>query len=127
MWHIDKIKNYRLKYKRYFGIDFGTDYEIHHIDFNRENNDISNLILLPKELHKKYHFYINQMSNPNDENGFIDFRLSNTTVTDFSAGYLHTLADVMNECSKWAQWKRCGYDNISKIYGIDENAVVWID
>lgn len=125
-WNIDKIKNYRLKYKRYFGIDFGSDYEIHHIDFNRENNDIDNLVLLPKELHKKYHFVINQLSNCNDENGFIDFRISNRTVTDFSVGYLHTLVDVMNECSEWANWKRHGYDNIAKITVIDENAVVYI-
>lgn len=30
-------------------------YEIHHIDFNRENNDISNLVCIPKEEHRKLH------------------------------------------------------------------------
>lgn len=30
-------------------------YEIHHVDFNRENNDISNLVCIPKEEHHKIH------------------------------------------------------------------------
>ena len=44
--------SYREKYKRYYGIEFGKDFVIHHIDFDRENNDISNLVLLPRELHE---------------------------------------------------------------------------
>ena len=32
-------------------------FEIHHIDFNRENNDISNLVALPKKVHRDYHKY----------------------------------------------------------------------
>jgi len=30
MKDVDKLKNYRTKYKRYYGIDFGSDYVIHH-------------------------------------------------------------------------------------------------
>ena len=30
-------------------------YEIHHLDMDRENNDISNLILIPKNIHKRFH------------------------------------------------------------------------
>jgi len=37
-------------------------YEIHHIDFNKYNNDISNLIALPREQHKKYHACVNYMT-----------------------------------------------------------------
>lgn len=32
--------NYRKYYKEYYGIDFGSEYDIHHIDFDRSNNDI---------------------------------------------------------------------------------------
>ncbi len=32
-------------------------FDVHHLDHNRENNDISNLVALPKELHKKYHSF----------------------------------------------------------------------
>ena len=34
-------------------------YEIHHIDFNRNNNNFNNLVLLPKKLHHQFHFFFN--------------------------------------------------------------------
>ena len=47
--------DYRKKYKDYFKIQFGKEYDIHHIDFNHKNNDIENLLLLPKDLHQRLH------------------------------------------------------------------------
>ena len=45
-------------YKDATGIDFdSSNYEVHHIDEDRSNNDIENLVLLPKELHSKYHIW----------------------------------------------------------------------
>lgn len=53
-----KNNNYVEKYKDYYGIDFDSqEYEVHHIDFNHSNNDIENLMLLPKKLHRRYHYY----------------------------------------------------------------------
>lgn len=51
-----KKTNYRRFYKEYYGIDFGSDFCIHHLDFNRENNDINNLLLIPKKVHGQFHF-----------------------------------------------------------------------
>nr|DAH58037.1 MAG TPA: HNH endonuclease [Caudoviricetes sp.] len=47
--------NYREYYKKYFGIDFGNEFEIHHIDGNRDNNNIDNLILIPDKTHSDFH------------------------------------------------------------------------
>jgi len=33
---------------------------IHHIDFNHENNDLSNLALCHRECHKGYHLMVNR-------------------------------------------------------------------
>lgn len=41
--------DYRKYLKKYYS--FPIDYEVHHIDFNRYNNCIENLIAIPKELH----------------------------------------------------------------------------
>ena len=49
--------NYRKFYSDYFGIKIPKGYVIHHIDGDRSNNDIYNLLLLPQKLHSKYHFY----------------------------------------------------------------------
>lgn len=47
--------SYRKKYKDYFNIQFGKDYDVHHIDFNHYNDSIDNLLLLPKDLHQRLH------------------------------------------------------------------------
>ncbi len=57
MKDMNKLKDYRLKYKRYYGIDFGDNYVIHHIDLNHNNNNIKNLDIqtyqnIPNELTK---------------------------------------------------------------------------
>ena len=47
--------DYRKFYKDYYGISFNDDMVIHHLDWNRNNNDISNLLLIPKEIHNMFH------------------------------------------------------------------------
>lgn len=50
------MKDYRKNYADYYGIKWDSKlFEIHHIDRNRENNNLLNLVLLPKKLHKEYH------------------------------------------------------------------------
>ena len=112
MKDISLMKNYRLKYKRYFGIDFGSEMVVHHIDFDRQNNDISNLLLLPKELHAKYHMILNALSVSPDKtkaDGFIDFRISNVIATHYNANMLALLPETINECSKWIDAKNNNY------------------
>lgn len=94
--------NYRQYYKDYFKIDFDEDYDIHHIDFDRKNNDISNLILLPSKLHHKYHFLLRVCGGFDGKINF-DFNISP------QGGGLHTynykmmihLCECMIEIDKW--------------------------
>ena len=46
--------DYRKKYKKHYG-EIPNDWDVHHIDFNRKNNQIENLVAIPIELHKKIH------------------------------------------------------------------------
>lgn len=46
---------YRELFKQYYKIDFDSNWEIHHIDLNHQNDNINNLMLLPSKLHKEYH------------------------------------------------------------------------
>lgn len=111
--NINSYKSYRTKYKRYFDIDFGHNFAIHHIDFNHSNNDINNLLLLPVELHAKYHLIINALSiDPvkTKSDGFIDFRLSNRLVTDYGFNFVDDIADTISECKMWIDLKNNKYD-----------------
>ena len=54
------MENYRKIYADYYGIEWDSQlFEIHHINRNRNDNNIYNLVLLPKKLHKEYHKIIN--------------------------------------------------------------------
>ena len=46
---------YRDFYKKYFAIQFDDSFDIHHINGDRKDNDISNLVLIPKVLHQTLH------------------------------------------------------------------------
>lgn len=57
-----EILNYRKVYKSETGIVWDTKkYDVHHIDENRRNNNIGNLVLLPKKIHKQYHYFSSLM------------------------------------------------------------------
>lgn len=53
--------NYRKFYENKLKIKLDKDTEIHHIDKNRENNDIKNLVALPKQIHNLYHNTYNKL------------------------------------------------------------------
>lgn len=54
--------DYRKFYKGYYRLEFGKEFDIHHIDKDRSNNSINNLILLPKKVHHSYHLGIESLS-----------------------------------------------------------------
>ncbi len=108
MKNINDIKNYRAKYKKYYGIEFGSDYAIHHIDFDRSNNDIKNLLLLPSELHQRYHNCISSLCGADWKSGklILYTELSECGLTPYgSEDKIHELATTFKECRKWLDYK----------------------
>lgn len=123
MKDINQLKDYRTKYKRFYNIEFGKEYAIHHIDFDRTNNDISNLVLLPTELHSKYHLIINALSicpQKPKADGIIDVRLSNFLITDYNAKMFDLLPETVAECRKWIKWRDEHYSGALRKVIFDE-------
>lgn len=113
MKNIEEIKDYRIKYKRYYNVEFDHNYVIHHIDFDRENHDISNLLLLPRDLHNKYHAIVNAITISAQKpkaDGMIDVRISNVLITDYGSKMFDLLPEVIAECSKWLKWRNANYE-----------------
>jgi len=50
--------NYKKIYENYYNIKILKAWDIHHIDGNRENNNIKNLISIPREFHKALHNWV---------------------------------------------------------------------
>lgn len=104
--------NYRQYYKEYYGIEFGKEFSVHHIDMNRDNNDISNLLLIPKELHHRLHFTFNvYMESCKEYDNIASFSSPNFSVFSVSCAkkYFETLMEVRD----WFIYKLNGYNNIT--------------
>ena len=61
---LDKENSIEINGKRYLK----PEYDVHHIDFDRTNNDVNNLIVLKKSEHRKLHCKMNPQ-NRNTETG----------------------------------------------------------
>lgn len=64
----EKIKkpkkfNYRKFYEDQTCVCLPKSFDVHHIDGDRMNNDIHNLVALPRLLHRKYHTALFKSSN----------------------------------------------------------------
>lgn len=117
--------NYRKLYEKECHIKIPKNYEIHHIDMNRENNDITNLVMLPKKLHKQYHYRLTILrSFPAEINTKI------TSVIEGGYGYndwfikeyfesLSKFNDVWKACCEWNDYKYYLLGYLPNIHGIE--------
>lgn len=96
--------NYRDKYKKHYNINFDRNFDIHHLDFNHENNEMSNLLLLPKQLHEQYHRLVNALRG---ENGKITIscRIVMENGTNYEVQMMRQFCEVMEEIQKWKLYK----------------------
>lgn len=114
-----KTKAFRKYIKQYYNIDFNFEYAVHHIDFNHNNNDIQNLMVMPKTLHDKYHRIVNQFgTNINNVNSImlnIEFGDHITQIIQIMSEVVETL----KECEKWYNYKLYLDGLAPNLYGID--------
>lgn len=101
-----KTTNYRQYYKDYYGIEFGPDMVVHHIDFDRSNNDIRNLLLLPNRLHTKYHFVIQTLFGCEMDKSLLKgLQLTGPMVAIHNVKWLKIMAETLEEIQPWMQMK----------------------
>ena len=98
------MSNYRQYYKDYYGIDFSDEYEIHHIDFNHKNNEINNLVLLPKKLHRQYHYLLNIINSFKDKSSLtfnVKIQGNRINADNYKIDIIEKFIPVLNMCNKW--------------------------
>ena len=127
------MTNYKKLYAQTYGISWDADLEIHHIDRNRQNNNISNLILLPDHLHHELHNCLNEavFMNEQETDGDLIERMMER-VFNYGNSYdqqvfLH-LSYILSECRRWGFLKHESYKNPdgSPIGHITKDTMKWI-
>ena len=101
-------RNYRQYYKEYYGIDFGKDMDVHHLDFNRDNNNIDNLLLIPKEVHNKFHLCCTLASAIKDYCSPQKLILKNSG-SPYEVQMIKNYFDAIEEMEKWNSFKYYDY------------------
>jgi len=97
------MKSYRKIYEEFYNIKIPNGYEIHHIDFNHSNNDIKNLVMLPKELHKDLHYYYNEFERSKQNYTLEDITVFSGEVNSksFFMFNLINYCEVLKKCVFW--------------------------
>ena len=127
------MTDYKKLYAQTYGITWDADLEIHHIDRNRKNNDISNLILLPGYLHHELHNCLNEavfLSVQGTTGDIIERMMAR--VFNYGNSYdqrvFLRLSYVLSECRRWGLLKSVSYKypDGSPIGHITKDTMKWI-
>ena len=57
-------------YERHLGVKIPADYDVHHIDENRNNHEFNNLVSVPRGIHRYYHLLKGKIFEAEDLYGF---------------------------------------------------------
>ena len=116
------MKDYRKIFKKHYGVSFGSEYEIHHIDLNHDNNEISNLMILPKRLHHQYHFLLNSINYQESIfNKTFNAKIHSNSINgdNYNLAMIESFIPVLQECNKWYDYKMYLNGEIPNIHGIN--------
>ena len=109
------MADYNVKFKQHYDVNFSKEFVIHHIDGNHSNDDIDNLMILPRALHSKYHVLKRIIDNnrlPTTINGN---SVNNRTML---LDYYERFIEVLKECNKWHDFKLYLDGKLPNIHGL---------
>lgn len=99
-----------------------TGFDIHHLDEDKKNNKIPNLLMLPSELHQQYH----------DAKTRLNYLFSNAPTSEITSildrgnnwnsiflDSLKEFEEIRKECSKWADYKLFCLNKIPNLHQIN--------
>ena len=114
--------DYRKYYQELTNKKIPKGYEIHHIDLNRDNNNINNLVMLPKKLHQEYHRTLSNLNYVGEVNTEITTIIQNGNANNYLiAKRISEFVDVWEECNKWNDYKYYLLGIIPNIHNIEVN------
>ncbi len=117
------MENYRKIYKESYGIEFSNKYDIHHLNLNHDDNNLDNLLLLPKELHHSYHELLKTLKSWDNDEPLTIFLYCGIHSTMFNGDQyslimMNEFIRVLQECNKWYDYKLFLEGKIPNVHNI---------
>jgi hypothetical protein len=112
--------HYRKFYEKVLNVKLIKDFHVHHIDGNRENNEINNLLALPKDLHNKYHKCVNdyyRYCHSKKLNVKINSHNCNFAF-QFEVNTMNNLHSILKECQKYLLYRNYKINKEDNLYYI---------
>lgn len=100
--------NYRKFYQEQTKTKLPKNFEVHHIDLNRENNDITNLVAIPKKLHQELHSTFDSIYIPEDKFELLPqgiLGIKGNGFNSFVFKQFELYAEVCQEVGKWMDYR----------------------
>lgn len=111
--------DYRKYYKKELGVNLTSDFHVHHIDLDKTNNDISNLVALPRVLHGKYHAAIMRIK-PVSQYLPLCTKLSyqGEQCNSYAIYCMEQFQNVYSECVKWVMFRDYHLGLTANMFGL---------
>ena len=107
--------DYRKIYESETKIKIPKGFDVHHLDFNRDNNDISNLVALPRDLHAKFHKTYNALCIP-DKSDLIPKNSFQTGIVNICMQTITEYNTVYSEVISWINYRDYLMGILTNIY-----------
>lgn len=91
---------YREIYEIETGVKLPQNFEVHHIDFDRNNNVMRNLVAMPKSLHANYHKFL-EFSTHTPHDKIISLTQSGRSYNSF---WFHGVSEFIKHHEKACMW-----------------------
>lgn len=117
------MENYRKIYEKKCNIKIPKNYEIHHVDFNRENNNIRNLVMLPKEIHQEYHKAYEELNSFYIQKEIISIIDKGNGINEIYKNKYEKFIRIWEECCKYANYRDFCLGLIPNFSGINEGKI----
>ena len=113
------MQDYRKLYEKILGIKIPKGYVIHHIDLNRNNNNFNNLVMLPEELHLKYHSMLEKYKVLEKKFNTEITSINGVGHNDYLLFELIKFNEIYKLCCMWFDYKNCLLAIIPNIHNIE--------
>lgn len=96
--------DYKRKFEKEYDVIIPEGYDIHHINMDHEDDNLMNLMVLPRDLHREYHQIVLEVDLASVWDWNTVIIPSNLTVEQYRRDCAMGLLVILKRCGYWADY-----------------------